>query len=135
MINTVCSSDIEKQKEYFGQQFLYQVRKTLQKWLLRTSQYAVSGAIKEAEVITERAINVLQWFKKVCSNKLLHMPILLGCTGNIVEIDESYFRHKPNINSLFHLHLIFIFVFHHHNINFVSTWIHGNDAATLLPII
>ena len=71
----------------------------------------MSDAVKEAEVNIERAINVFQWLKKCAAiNNSSYVPILLGGAGNIVEIDESHFHHKPNIKAHFlRLHLIFIF--------------------------
>ena len=51
------------------------------------------NAAEEAKVNKETAIKLFQWLREVCSTKLLQTPILLGGPGNIVEVDESLFRH------------------------------------------
>ena len=56
-------------------------------------QYPVINAAEGAKVNKETAINLFQWLREVCSTKLLQTPILLGGPGNIVEVDESLFRH------------------------------------------
>ena len=41
-----------------------------------------------------------QWLREVCSMKLSNIPIILLGSGVIVKIDESQFKHKPNINKI-----------------------------------
>ena len=43
------------------------------------------------------SIDIYQWLREVCSNKLLQSPIILGGPGVVVQIDESQFRHKPKV--------------------------------------
>ena len=48
----------------------------------------------------DTAINVYQWFREVCSTKLLATPIKLGGPGKVVQIDESLFRHKSKVQCI-----------------------------------
>lgn len=61
---------------------------TLQKWLLVTflwaREYLVSGAAKDSEVSQRMTIDVYQWFREVCTKRLLITPIVLGGPGVIV---------------------------------------------------
>ena len=49
-------------------------------------EYPVSDAAKEADVDRGTAIDVYRWLREVCSTKLLSTPIVLGGTGDIVQI-------------------------------------------------
>ena len=40
---------------------------------------------------------IYQWLCEVCTTKLLQTPIVLGGAGEVVQIDESLFRHKPKV--------------------------------------
>jgi len=51
----------------------------------------------EAEVDRRTAIDIYQWLWEVCSTKLLSNPIILGDPGVVVQIDESFFWHKPKV--------------------------------------
>ena len=67
--------------------------------MVGTRVYPVSDAAKEADVDRGTAIDVYRWLREVCSTKLLSTPIVLGGTGDIVQIDESLFRHKPKVSA------------------------------------
>ena len=43
------------------------------------------------------ACNVYRWFLEVCSTKLLQTSITLEGPGSVVQVDESFFRHKPKV--------------------------------------
>ena len=60
-------------------------------------EYPVSDAAEEAEISLRVAVNIYQWLREVCTNKLLQALIILGGPGVIVQIDESLFRHKPKV--------------------------------------
>ena len=60
-------------------------------------QYPVTDAAEEAKMSLRVAIDIYQWFREVCTNKLLQSPVVLGGPGVIVQIDESLFRHKPKV--------------------------------------
>ena len=79
--------------------FFSKSKLTLQKWLLLlywwVRQYPVSDAAEEAKVGRDTAIDAYQWFREVCTTKLLQ--IRLGGQGKVVQIDESLFRHKPKV--------------------------------------
>ena len=47
--------------------------------------------MEEADVSKHVAVDVYQWFREVCSTKLMSQSIQLGGPGCIVEIDESLF--------------------------------------------
>ena len=57
----------------------------------------MTDAIEEVEVDNCTAVDVYQWLREVCTTKPIQTPIILGRSGVIVEIDESLFRHKPNV--------------------------------------
>ena len=54
--------------------------------------HAVSHA-KQCKVAKSTAITFYQWFREICSWKLLQSNIVLGGAGKIVHIDESLFGH------------------------------------------
>ena len=60
-------------------------------------QYPVTDAAEEAKMSLRVAIDIYQWFREVCTTKLLQSPVVLGGPGVIVQIDESLFRHKPKV--------------------------------------
>ena len=49
------------------------------------------------EVDDNTACAAYQWLREVCSTKLLGLNIKLGGQGQVVQIDESLFRHKPKV--------------------------------------
>ena len=55
----------------------------------------MTDAAEEAEVTESTASQVYQWFREVCSTKLVNIPIILGGRNVTVQIDESLFCHKP----------------------------------------
>ena len=57
----------------------------------------VTDAMDEAEVQSRTAVDIYQWFREVCTTKLLQTPIVLGGPGVVVQIHESLFRHKPKV--------------------------------------
>lgn len=57
----------------------------------------VTDAMDEAEIDSRTAVDIYQWFREVCSTKLLQSQIVLGGQGITVQIDESLFRHKPKV--------------------------------------
>ena len=72
-----------------------------QKWLHMLLMWArdrpVTDAMDEAEVQSRTAVDIYQWFREVCTTKLLQTSIVLGGPGVVVQIDESLFRHKPKV--------------------------------------
>ena len=69
----------------------------LMHWWCR--QYPVTDAAQEAKVTEATAVQIYQYFRDICSWKLLQdAPLKLGGPGVIVQIDESLFRHKPKVN-------------------------------------
>ena len=83
--------------------FFHKSNLTLQKWFVLmiwwAREYPVSDAAKEADVDRGTAIDVYRWLREVCSTKLLSTPIVLGGRGDIVQIDESLFRHNPKVSA------------------------------------
>ena len=81
--------------------FFKNSRLSLQKWLLLmhywARNYPVTDSAEEMKVDAGTAVDVFQWFREVCTTKLLQTPIVLGGAGIIVQIDESLFRHKPKV--------------------------------------
>ena len=49
------------------------------------------------EVDDNTACAAYQWLREVCSTKLLGLDIKLGGQGQVVQIDESLFRHKSKV--------------------------------------
>ena len=93
-------------KSIWYNSFFAKSRLPLNKWVLLiyfwVRQYPVTDAHEEAEVGEHTAINIYQWLRKVCSQKLLGDPqIVLGGPHTIVQINESLFRHKPKVSSNF----------------------------------
>ena len=83
--------------------FFEKSRLTLKQWLVLfywwIRQYAVTDAAEAAEVEKKSAIQAYQYCRDICSWKLLHheSPLLLGGPRVTVQIDESFFRHKPKV--------------------------------------
>ena len=59
----------------------------------------MSDAAQEAQVDEKTAIQIYQYFRDICSWRLLHhdAPLILRGSGTIVQIDESLFRHKCKV--------------------------------------
>ena len=75
----------------------------LQKWLVMMHwwirEYPVTDAAEEAKVTETTAIQVYQYFRDICSWRLLthDSPLLLSGPGVVVQIDESLFSHTPKV--------------------------------------
>ena len=59
-------------------------------------QYPVTDAAQEAKVEKNTAVQAYQYFRDICSWRLLNhdAPLMLGGLGGVVHIDKSLFRHK-----------------------------------------
>ena len=81
--------------------FFSKSRLSLQKWLLLiylwARDYPVKDVAQEAEIDKNTGCDVMNWFREVCSTKLITTDINLGGPGKTVQIDESLFRHKPKV--------------------------------------
>ena len=64
---------------------------------LWSREYPVTDAEDEVEIERRTAVDIYQWFREVCTTKLLQTPVILGGPGVVVQIDESLFRHKPKV--------------------------------------
>ena len=66
-------------------------------WWVR--EYPVTAAAEEAKVEEKTAVQSYQYFRDICSWRLLNRdaPLMLGGPGAVVQIDESLFRHKPKV--------------------------------------
>ena len=84
--------------------FFSKSRISLQKWLLLmylwARNYPARDVVQEAEIDKNTACDILQWFREVCSAKLIKTRITLGGPGKVVQINESLFRHKPKVKSI-----------------------------------
>ena len=79
--------------------FFDKSRMTLQQWIMLLFFWAddtpVSKATKHAQVSEHTSIDVYEWLRGVCSQRLLNDgPPQLGGNGAIV---ESCFSHKPKV--------------------------------------
>ena len=54
-------------------------------------------AVLESHLSEKTCIDMYQWLREVCSQKLIQTQITLGGPGIVVQIDESLFRHKPKV--------------------------------------
>ena len=63
------------------------------------SWISVTDAAQEAKVEKNTAVQAYQYFRDICSWRLLNhdAPLMLGGPGVVVNIDESLFRHKPKV--------------------------------------
>ena len=73
----------------------------------------VGDAAEQAGISERVAIDIYQWLREICTEKLLQAPIVLGGAGTIVQIDESLYRHKPKVCTrtmvdFFNLFIIYI---------------------------
>ena len=87
------------------QSFFSKSRLSLQKWLLLMHLWSrdcpVTDAATEVEITEKSAIQLYQYFRDVCSWRLVNHdpPIALGGAGNVVAIDESLFSHKVKVHN------------------------------------
>ena len=90
--------------------FFAKSRLPLKKWLLLLHfwlrEFPVTTVVLDVDITKRSAIDVYQWFRKVCSTALLTTPILLGGNGAVVEFDEALFRHKPKVIA-FHFKMLY----------------------------
>lgn len=125
--------------------FFSKSRLSLQKWLLLMHLWSrdcpVTDAAQEVEITEKSAIQLYQYFRDVCSWRLVHHDpqIVLGGTGQVVSIDESLFCHKvkyhrgraPNTE-------VWVFglvdISHSPALGYMEV-VPRRDAATLLPIL
>ena len=76
--------------------------------LFWVDEEAVTKAAKHTKTSLGTAITVFQWFREICSARLIRDgPAQLGGPGRIVEIDESCFRHKPKVKCHILCHRLF----------------------------
>ena len=61
----------------------------------------MTDAAQEVEITEKSAIQLYQYFRDVCSWRLVHHDpqIVLGGTGQVVSLDESLFCHKVKVNN------------------------------------
>ena len=87
--------------------FFEKTRISLRQYLLLiywwSRQYPVTDAAQESEVCRSMAIHLYQWLWEICGWRLQnHDDLRLGGAGpthpKVVEIDESWFGHKPKVN-------------------------------------
>ena len=62
-----------------------------------SKQWPVTKAAEECEVNERNAIDFYQFFRDICSWKLMNMTIKLGGPGTIVQIDESLMTHQQKV--------------------------------------
>lgn len=69
----------------------------------------MTDAAEEAKVTETTAIQVYQYFRDICSWRLLthDSPLLLGGPGVVVQIDESLFNRTPKTRSLLFRPILF----------------------------
>ena len=85
--------------------FFEKSKLSLQKWLVLLHwwirEYPVTDAAEEAKVTETTAIQVYQYFRDICSWRLVthDSPMLLGGPGVVVQIDESLFSHIPKVQT------------------------------------
>ena len=84
--------------------FFEKSKLTLQKWLVLmhwwSREYPVTDAAEEAKVTEATAIQAYQYFRDICSWRLVthDSPIMLGGPGVVVQIDESMFKHTQKVS-------------------------------------
>ena len=75
--------------------------------------HPVCDAADSAEISEETAIQIYQFFRDVCSTKLLQSLIILGGPGVVVQADESLFNHEPKIQCLVTCKLLYRYWVYH----------------------
>ena len=95
----------KSQKSIRDGSFFSKSHLTLQQWMMLmyfwVDDEPVTKASARAKTSDVTAINVYQWLREVCSQRLiLDGPPQLGGPGVVVEVDESQFRHKLNLSAI-----------------------------------
>ena len=67
--------------------------------LVGLSVSSYTDAAQEAKVEKNTAVQAYQYFRDICSRRLLNhdAPLMLGGPGVVVHIDKSLFIHKPKV--------------------------------------
>ena len=83
--------------------FFEKSKLSLQTWLVLLHwwcrEYPVTDAAEEAKVTEATAVQAYQYFRDICTWRLLTLdsPMMVGGPGVVVQIDESQFTHKPKV--------------------------------------
>ena len=64
-------------------------------------QHPVSDAADQINIDRQTAIDAYEWLREVCSQSLIQTRIVLVGPGTVVQVDESLFRHKPEVSFVF----------------------------------
>ena len=89
--------------------FFSKSKLTLQQWLVLlywwVREYPLTDAAEEARIGRDTAIDAYQWFREVCSTKLIQNPIRLGGPGKVVQnhfsgTSQRYSTILMNINNV-----------------------------------
>ena len=98
-MDSSCKKTVSLQEGTFlaGSKLAHQQWMILLYWWAK--QYTVTDAAEEAKVTKASAIQWYQYFRDICSWRLINYdaPLMVGGPGKIVQIDESLFRHKPKV--------------------------------------
>ena len=82
--------------------FFHNSKASLRVWMMMmwfwSVNFPVTHAAKQCKVAESTAITFYQWFRGICSWKLLQSNIVLGGVGKIVHIDESLFGHQQKVS-------------------------------------
>ena len=86
-----------------GQQsFFHNSKICLQVWMMImwmwSRQWPVTKAAEECGINEGNAIDFYQFFRDICSWKLVNTIIKLGGPGVVVQIDESLMTHSPKVS-------------------------------------
>ena len=106
-------SEVDKAWQLFSKSKL-----PLFKWLLLmqlwSRQHPVCDAADNADISEKTTIDSYQFFRDVCTTKLLQAPIKLGGPGVVVQTEELLFNHKPKVSALLcnvvFIHIIKLFI-------------------------
>ena len=84
--------------------FFHKSKVSLQVWMMMLWFWAinmpVTHAAKQCKIAESSAIAFYQWFRGVCSWRLLQTNIVLGGPNKIVHIDESLFGHEQKVSKI-----------------------------------
>ena len=70
----------------------------------------MSDAAQEAQVDEKTATQTYQYFRDICSWRLLHhdAQLMLGGSSTVVRIDKSLFRHKCKVRQTLYLCTVYM---------------------------